>query len=238
MSPVARRAGLTTGAMYGRYESGGELAAAVWIERVRDRHFELLDRAIAMLVDRSVPLELDDLLAELGDPSTETIVALDVLITARRIDELEEVVLSDINQWMSWWAAGPRNAPEAASGPSRVHARDAVGHSAAPRSRKQAPRLELHAAQPAPILRTRLRRALRPARRPRCTRRALADRRRGAGRGHRCGRRHRLPRRARARDRISASPGAPDLTSGAIYGRYERRTTFSTTRSTASSPGV
>lgn len=108
MSPVARRAGLTTGAMYGRYESGGELAAAVWIERVRDRHFELLDRAIAMLVDRSAPLELDDLLAELGDPSTETIVALDVLTTARRIDELEEVVLSDINQWMSWWAAGPR----------------------------------------------------------------------------------------------------------------------------------
>ena len=108
MSPVARRAGLTTGAMYGRYESGGELAAAVWIERVRDRHFELLDRAIAMLVDRSAPLELDDLLAELGDPSTETIVALDVLTTARRIDELEEVVLSDINQWMSWWGAGPR----------------------------------------------------------------------------------------------------------------------------------
>ena len=30
MSAVARRAGLSTGALYGRYESGGERAAAVW----------------------------------------------------------------------------------------------------------------------------------------------------------------------------------------------------------------
>jgi AcrR family transcriptional regulator len=108
MSAVARRAGLTTGAIYGRYESGGELAAAVWTERVRDRHFHLLDETIAMLVDRSVPLKLEDLLAELADPSTETIVALDVLTIARRIDELEEVVLSDVNQWLTRWGAGPR----------------------------------------------------------------------------------------------------------------------------------
>ena len=108
MSAVARRAGLTTGAMYGRYESGGELAAAVWNERVRDHHFQLLDEAIAVLVDRSAPPNLEHLLAELANPSTETIVALDLLTTARRIDELEEVVLSDVNQWLTRWAAGPR----------------------------------------------------------------------------------------------------------------------------------
>ena len=109
MSAVARRAGLTTGALYGRYESGAELAAAVWNVRVRDRHFDLLDRAIAMLVDRSVRLDLDDLLAELAAPSNETMIALDLLGTARRIDELEEVVLADVNEWMTHWGAGERS---------------------------------------------------------------------------------------------------------------------------------
>ncbi len=109
MSAVARRAGLTTGALYGRYESGAELAAAVWTIRVRDRHFDLLDRAIAMLVDRSMPLDLDDLLAELAAPSTETMIALDLLGTARRIDELEEVVLADVHEWLTRWGAGERS---------------------------------------------------------------------------------------------------------------------------------
>jgi len=108
MSAVARRASLTTGALYGRYESGAELAAAVWTARVREEHFDLLDRAIAMLVDRSAPLDLDDTLAELAAPSIETIVALDMLGTARRIDELEEVVLADVTGWMHEWGAGPR----------------------------------------------------------------------------------------------------------------------------------
>ncbi len=108
MSAVARRAGLTTGALYGRYESGAELAAAVWSVRVRDRHFELIDSAIAALVDRTAPPALDELLEELASPSTETVVALEILGTARRVDELEEVVLADVNQWMTHWAAGPR----------------------------------------------------------------------------------------------------------------------------------
>ena len=108
MSGVARRAALTTGALYGRYESGGELAAAVWTQRLRDRHFAMLDRAIAMLVDRTAPLELDALVTELADPSIETVVALELLGTARRIDELEEVVVADVNQFLGARGAGPR----------------------------------------------------------------------------------------------------------------------------------
>lgn len=109
MSAVARRAGLTTGALYGRYESGAELAAAVWSLRVRDGHFALLDRAIAMLVDRSVPLDLERLLGELAAPSTETMIALDLLGTARRTDELEEIVLADVNEWLTQWGVGERS---------------------------------------------------------------------------------------------------------------------------------
>ena len=107
MSAVARRAGLTTGALYGRYESGGELAADVWTVRIRDRHFALLDRAIAMLVDHDRTHKLKELVArEVAVPGAETVVALNLLGTARRVDELDEVVLSDVRQWVG--GAGPR----------------------------------------------------------------------------------------------------------------------------------
>ena len=108
MTAVARRAGLTTGALYGRYESGGELAAAVWTARVRDAHFTLLDRAIAALVDGDKTVSLDGLLRELASPRKETIVALELLAAARRIDELEETVLTDVAEWVARWGAGPR----------------------------------------------------------------------------------------------------------------------------------
>jgi AcrR family transcriptional regulator len=108
MSGVARRAGLTTGALYGRYESGGELAAAVWTLRVRDWHHTLLDRAVKMLIDRDERLELEGLVKELATPTSETIAALNLLGAARRVDELEEVVISDVNQWLTDWGAGPR----------------------------------------------------------------------------------------------------------------------------------
>ena len=108
MTAVARRAGLTTGALYGRYENGSELAAAVWTARARDRHFALLDRAIAALVDRDDTVALDDLLRELTSPRKETVVSLELLASARRIDELEEVVLTDVRQWVADWGAGPR----------------------------------------------------------------------------------------------------------------------------------
>lgn len=108
MTAVARRAGLTTGALYGRYESGGELAAAVWTARARDRHFALLDPAIAALVDGDETVALDHLLRELSSPRKETMVALELLAAARRVDELEEIVLSDARQWLADWGAGPR----------------------------------------------------------------------------------------------------------------------------------
>src|ERR1700690_102864 len=61
MSAVARRAGLTTGALYSRYENSGELAAAIWTARVRDGHRALLDLAISGLVDRNPSAALDRL---------------------------------------------------------------------------------------------------------------------------------------------------------------------------------
>jgi AcrR family transcriptional regulator len=109
MSAVARRAGLTTGALYSRYENVAELAAAVWTSRVRDQHRALLDIAIGALVERDPSVALDHLLDELRSPSPSTLLALEFLATARRIDELEEVVLVDVREWLADWHAGPRS---------------------------------------------------------------------------------------------------------------------------------
>ncbi|HEV7527134.1 MAG TPA: TetR/AcrR family transcriptional regulator [Acidimicrobiia bacterium] len=108
MSGVARRAGLTTGALYGRYENVNELAAAVWTARVRDAHFQFLDRVIHALVDGDPSASLAGIARELSSPSAVTIAALELLAMARRIDELEEVVTPDVESWLTRWRVGPR----------------------------------------------------------------------------------------------------------------------------------
>jgi AcrR family transcriptional regulator len=108
MSGVARRAGLTTGALYGRYENVNELAAAVWSARVRDAHFGLLDDAIRALVDGDTTVSVVAVTKELLAPSRETIAALELLAMTRRVDELEEVVTPDLTARMKAWGATPR----------------------------------------------------------------------------------------------------------------------------------
>jgi AcrR family transcriptional regulator len=105
MASVAQRVGLTTGALYSRYESAAELAADVWTQRIRDGHRAFLEGALRALVDDEAA-GLEAVLAELRAPSTETWVALELLLAARRTDELEEVVIDDLGSWMEAWGAG------------------------------------------------------------------------------------------------------------------------------------
>ena len=106
MSAVARRAGMTTGALYSRYENVAELAAAVWTSRVREQHHAMLDIAIRALVEKDKSVGFDLLLDEMRAPSDSTLLALEFLATARRIDELEEIVLLDVREWLASWRAG------------------------------------------------------------------------------------------------------------------------------------
>jgi AcrR family transcriptional regulator len=108
MSSVARRAGLTTGALYGRYENVNELAADVWTNRVRDAQFQFLDRAVRRLVDGDVSTTVAEVVRELSVPTRATVAALELLASARRIDELDEIVGPDIDRWLRLWGAGPR----------------------------------------------------------------------------------------------------------------------------------
>ena len=94
MSGVARRAGLTTGALYGRYENVNELAAAVWTARVRDAHFAFLDcRGPRPRRQRRSRSRSTDFAARArAPPPAPRSPRIELLATAHRIDELDEVV--------------------------------------------------------------------------------------------------------------------------------------------------
>jgi AcrR family transcriptional regulator len=100
MIGVARRAGLTTGALYGRYENVDELAADVWHSRARAPMFGLLDDAVAALLDGGDPKALVRVLEVLQEPPREISAGIELMVCARRIDELEELVAPDVEEWL------------------------------------------------------------------------------------------------------------------------------------------
>jgi AcrR family transcriptional regulator len=103
---VARRAGMTTGAVYSRYESVPEMAVDAWLSGVGVAHRHLLGSFVSGLAEGDDDA-LDDVVAALLDPPTELVAALELLSAAHRIDELEEVVAGDLRTWFEAWAAGP-----------------------------------------------------------------------------------------------------------------------------------
>src|SRR5262245_28236173 len=100
MIGVARRAGLTTGALYGRYENAHEVAADVWQSRVRDPMFAFLDDAVAALLDGGDPKALVKVLEVLHEPPRDISAGLELMVCARRIDELEELIAPDAEAWL------------------------------------------------------------------------------------------------------------------------------------------
>ena len=108
MIGVARRAGLTTGALYGRYENVQELAADVWRSRIRAPMFALLNDAVDALVDGGDPKALIRVLEVLKEPSREVASGIELMVCARRIDEVEELIAPEVDRWMRQRRASAR----------------------------------------------------------------------------------------------------------------------------------
>lgn len=103
---VARRAGLTTGAVYGRYESVPEMLVDVWITDLRDPHVHDLNRLISAMDQSGDPTDMVEVVTNLASPSTQTRAAVELLTAAHRIDELDEVIGDDVAQWRQVWGIG------------------------------------------------------------------------------------------------------------------------------------
>ena len=99
LSEVAREAGVTTGAVYGRYESREELLIDVWVKRAGPQIRALLDFAArASAGDAHAVADATKMLAA-RDRRLSAGFAL--MVMSSRVDELGEVVLQEVRGWFS-----------------------------------------------------------------------------------------------------------------------------------------
>lgn len=91
---VAKRAGLTTGAMYARYEHQDELLADVWQRVGVDAVKALVDAAVR--ASRTHGADAGDLVRLLEEHPAELRVAVELLAVSRRVDELADVARMDV----------------------------------------------------------------------------------------------------------------------------------------------
>lgn len=121
---VARRAGFTTGAVYGRYENSAEMLVDVWLELLWPRLRELLVTVVAEVVDGGTNpsgrtgsgsgdvVALDVTLAEASAPPQWLRAATEVLAVARRSEELHEVLAPQVTELLDQLGAGPEAPPQ------------------------------------------------------------------------------------------------------------------------------
>lgn len=95
---VARRAGLTTGALYARYENNEEILVGLWQKSLREPLRTYFSDTVRMSTgDGSTD---DPIRHSLTDPSSPLLAAISLLIATPRITELTEVVIPDVQSML------------------------------------------------------------------------------------------------------------------------------------------
>lgn len=94
---VAKAAGLTTGAMYARYEHQHELLVDVWQQRSQVEVSALVEAAVMVRRTRGDDEAVARLLALISSPTTALRVGVELMVVTRRIDELADVVPADLH---------------------------------------------------------------------------------------------------------------------------------------------
>lgn len=96
--PTADRAGLTTGAIYSRWESLDDLLVDVWLDRIRTPLSELMETSLQVAREPSGNLAVQ-LSRELNGRQPLFDAATDFLLVARRHEILAEVILPEVAAW-------------------------------------------------------------------------------------------------------------------------------------------
>lgn len=101
MGAIARNAGLSSGALYARFENSTELAIHLWQKILSPHLIKLLNEFVQHIeADPAAPLP-EFLLRECTEPSPQTRGAIEILLVSRRIEEVAEVVGPDLDQWVT-----------------------------------------------------------------------------------------------------------------------------------------
>lgn len=93
---VAAAAGLSTGALYARYEHQHDLLADVWQRESLDAVQTLIELAVAVPRSGGAASAVAALAARLAEPSSALRVGAQLMAVTRRVDELADVVPGDI----------------------------------------------------------------------------------------------------------------------------------------------
>ena len=100
---LARRAGLTTGAVYARYENNEEILVSLWQNRLVKPLSQFFSDSVKVLAEpeSEAANQNDPIYAALMEPTPPLLAAISLLIAAPRITELSEVVVPDMRAILS-----------------------------------------------------------------------------------------------------------------------------------------
>lgn len=108
---VVRRCGLTSGAIYGRYEDVDDFVTSLWTERLSQPTFELLSEAMAAVLTDEVGPDLSSVARRLTDPAPEVSLGFEALVVGRRNDVLGEEVAEEFAAWAEKWGLAQSGDP-------------------------------------------------------------------------------------------------------------------------------
>lgn len=95
---LARSAGLTTGAVYARYENPAEIMVGLWQQRIATPMRMFLENSLSALIDGSEEANAAVMRA-LTNPSGPLRPGASILLASPRIPQLAEVVGPDLRRW-------------------------------------------------------------------------------------------------------------------------------------------
>lgn len=109
---VVRRCGLTSGAIYGRYEDVDDFVTSLWTERLSRPTFDLLSEAMAAVLTDEVGPDLATIARRLAKPSPEVALGIEALVVGRRNDVLGEEIAEEFAAWAEKWSLSPNADPQ------------------------------------------------------------------------------------------------------------------------------
>lgn len=109
MSEIARRAGLTTGALYGRFETIDDLVIDCWQHELSEAMFRSLETLRQEFLECSLSASVDTW----QGITSRTTAALQIMVASRRSPVLSEGIERDLREWEKKWDLHRGAAPTA-----------------------------------------------------------------------------------------------------------------------------
>lgn len=99
-SSIAKRAGLTTGAIYSRYENSDEMLIALWQQVVASELRALIIETVEAVTTHLATETPTALVARLEKPSGILGLGAEFMVMAQRNDVVGEVVITEVSKWL------------------------------------------------------------------------------------------------------------------------------------------